>query len=125
VGGPSGGGYGFVLRDQEPAQRDGSNQTGHFYVVAVGDRGQIGMWRRDGNGWVDILPWTDSTAVRQGNALNEVAVRAIGNQFTVFVNGREQTTQTDSTLADGGVGIFVGGDNNEVAVDRFTLVSPL
>jgi hypothetical protein len=125
VGGPPGGGYGFVLRDQEPAQRDGSNQSGHFYVVEVGDRGQIVMWRRDDTRWVDLLTWTDSPAVRPGSALNELAVRAIGNQFTLLVNGREVMTQTDSTLATGGVGIYVGGDNNEVAIDRFTVVAPL
>jgi hypothetical protein len=125
VGGPPGGGYGFVLRDQEPAQRDGANQAGHFYVVEVGDRGQIGMWRRDDTRWVDLLTWTDSPAVRPGNATNELALRAIGDQFTLLVNGREVMTQTDSTLATGGIGIYVGGDNNEVAVDRFTVVTPL
>jgi hypothetical protein len=125
VAGPPGGGYGFVLRDQEPAQRDGSNQSGHFYVVEVGDRGQIGMWRRDDTRWVDLLTWTDSSAVHPGNATNELAVRAIGNQFTLLVNGREVMTQSDSTLTTGGVGIYVGGDNNEVAVDRFTVVLPL
>ena len=125
VGGPPGGGYGFVLRDQEPAQRDGSNQSGHFYVVEVGDRGQIGMWRRDDTRWVDLVTWTDSPAVHPGYATNELAVRAIGNQFTLLVNGREVLTQTDSTLAAGSVGIYVGGDNNEVAVDRFTVVTPL
>src|SRR5206468_11284418 len=38
TGGPAGGGYGFILRDQGSANdRDGHNQSGQYLVVEVGD----------------------------------------------------------------------------------------
>jgi len=45
--GPPGGGYGIIVRDQGPGSRDGLNQGGHYYVLEVGDSGEVGIWRRD------------------------------------------------------------------------------
>ena len=51
-------------------------------------------------------------------------VRAIGDKLTFMVNGLEVATVQDDTLATGGVGVFVGGDYNEVALDRFVVQVP-
>src|SRR5262249_50677379 len=49
VSGPAGGGYGFIIRDQGPtADRDSRNQAGQYLVLEVGDRGDIGIWQREG-----------------------------------------------------------------------------
>src|SRR5919199_110455 len=40
-GGPPGGGYGLVVRDQRSTPRDGHDQTGAFYVAEIGDRGEV------------------------------------------------------------------------------------
>ena len=61
-GGPSGGGYGLILRDQESARRDGTNQYGHFYAFEVTDDGKIGVFRRDNDQWTTLLDWTPSNA---------------------------------------------------------------
>jgi hypothetical protein len=118
-GGPPGGGYGLVVRDQRPTPRDGHDQTGAFYVAEVGDRGEVGLWRRDGDHWVDLVPWTPSAAVRPGGSPNELSLRALGATLTMLVNGTEVARQADPTLASGQVGLFVGGDLNEVIVDHF------
>jgi hypothetical protein len=123
IGGPPGGGYGLIVRDQGPGPSDGQNQVGHFYVAEVGDRGEVGVWRRDGDHWVDLLPWTVSRAVRPGWATNEVALQALGNTLTLVVNGREVAQPVDSVLEDGVVGLFVGGAGNEVPVERFSAQS--
>src|SRR5439155_27154080 len=47
VGGPPGGGYGLIVGDQGPASPDGLNQSGQYYVLEVGDRGEYGFRRRD------------------------------------------------------------------------------
>jgi hypothetical protein len=125
VGGPAGGGYGIIVRDQGPGPRDGVNQTGRYYVLEAGDKGEIGMWRRDGDRWIDLLPWQTSPAVRTGTgAVNELTVRAIGDQLSLSVNGQEVATRTDSALPVGGIGTFVGGDGNQVAVEHFSVVVP-
>jgi hypothetical protein len=124
VGGPPGGGYGLIVRDQGPGPRDGVNQTGRYYVLEVGDRGELGIWRRDVDHWIDLVPWTRSNAVRPGGATNEVTARAIGQQLTLLVNGVLVASQIDATLPDGAVGVFVGGDFNEVVMERFVVQVP-
>jgi hypothetical protein len=124
LGGPAGGGYGLILRDQSPARLDGVAQTGKFYVFEVGDRGEVGVWRRDGDTWVDILPWTPSPAVQSGGAPNELVAQARGSQLDFFVNGIQVASGQDAALSDGGVGVFVGGDGNDVLLNRFA-VQPL
>jgi LPXTG-site transpeptidase (sortase) family protein len=124
VGGPPGGGYGFIVRDQEPTARDGVRQTGRYYVLEVGDRGQIGMWRREEDHWVELLPWTPSDVVHPGNEPNELEAWASGPRLTLLVNGVQVASRIDDTLASGGVGIFVGGDGNDVALERLSVQAP-
>ena len=79
LGGPTGGGYGLIINDQQPALRDGLNQLGDFYVLEVNDKGDMGIWRREHDRWLDLLPWTPSPAVRPGTAVNQVQVQSTGN----------------------------------------------
>jgi hypothetical protein len=124
LGGPGGGGYGIIVRDQGSPPLDGINQNGRYYVLEAGDKGEIGIWRRDGDRWVDLLPWQHADAVKTGNAANELTVRAIGNRLSLSVNGAEVATRSDANLAGGNVGLFVGGDGNQVAVERFIIQTP-
>ncbi|MDQ6670374.1 MAG: DUF4388 domain-containing protein [Chloroflexota bacterium] len=124
TGGPPGGGYGLVVRTQSPDSLNGVNQDARAYVFEAGDRGEFGIWRRDGDHWVDLVPWTRSESVRPGGSPNDVEVRAVGDQLTFSVNGAELAAIQDDRLASGGVGVFVGGDYNEVALDRFVAQVP-
>jgi hypothetical protein len=124
VGGPPGGGYGLIVRDQGPGPRDGVNQSGRFYVLEVGDNGQLGVWRREEGGWIDVMPWTPSDAVRPGGEANELTVQAIGEHLTFLVNGVQVVSLVDSDLTEGGVGLFVGGDQNDVLLNRFAIQVP-
>jgi hypothetical protein len=124
VAGPAGGGYGLIVRDGGPGARDGLNQAGRFYVFEVGDKGEYGIWRRDGDKWVDLVPWTTSPAVAVGNGQNTLSVQALGPQLSFLINGQRVATQTDGTLQEGTVGVFVGGDGNEVVVERFVVQVP-
>jgi hypothetical protein len=49
-------------------------------------------------------------------------VRVQGQQLTFLVNG-SQVAQVTTNLAAGRVGVFVGGDGNQVALERFTVES--
>ena len=120
TGGPPGGGYGLIVRDQGPEPRDGANQEMRAYVLEAGDLGEYGIWRREGDRWVDLVPWTRSAAVRSGGSPNELMVRVDGSVMTFSINGMEVAAVDDTELPVGGkVGVFVGGDFNEVALDRF------
>jgi hypothetical protein len=124
TGGPPGGGYGLIVRDRGPEPRDGVNQNMAAYVLEAGDLGEFGVWRRDGDHWVDLVPWTRSSAVRFGGSPNDLTVRASGDQLTFTINGVDLATVQDKAPSMGAVGVFVGGDYNEVAIDRFIVQVP-
>ena len=119
VGGPPGGGYGIIVRDQSPtAQRDGRNQSGEFLVAEIGDRGDFGVWQRDQTRWIDVVPWTHSDAVNVDRLPNELSVITHGSALQVQVNGQIVANLSyDRLPAVGGIGVFTGGDLNEVALD--------
>jgi hypothetical protein len=123
-GGPAGGGYGLIVRDQVTDRGNGESQAGPFYVFEVGDRGELGVWLREGERWVDLLPWTASDAIHPGLEGNDLTVSAIGDRLSFLVNGVPVATQLDTVLHKGGVAIFTGGDGNQVALDRLTVRTP-
>ena len=118
-GGPPGGGYGLILRDQGPDPRDGLSQGGRYYVFEAGDRGEFGIWRREVTRWVELIPWTASPAVRPDRGRNELAVEAVGPRFTFLINGTRVASVEDPALGQGGVGLYLGGDRNEVVAEHF------
>jgi hypothetical protein len=95
-------------------------QSGRYIVAEVGDAGTIGIWRREENRWVDLVPWTPSTVVRASNASNELTVQTQGDDLTLLANGT-QVAQVAMGLDKGGLGVFVGGDGNQVVLERFTV----
>lgn len=123
VGGPTGGGYGLIVADQRLGAGDGVDQEGEYVVAAVGDRGEIGIWRREGSQWVDLLPWTPSSVVHAGATANDLAATLRGGQLTFVVNG-QRVASVATGLSHGAVGVFAGGDANQVAVEHFTVAAP-
>jgi hypothetical protein len=124
TGGPPGGGYGLVVRSQGGAL-DGDNQLGTYIVLEASDRGEIGVWQRDESRWLDIVPWTHSSAVRVGREANELSVSTQTNRVVFVVNGVEVVNMTHASMpAQGGVGIFVGGDMNEVSLEWLIVETP-
>jgi hypothetical protein len=100
---------------------DGVSQGGRYYVLEVGDRGEVGAWRRDDDHWVDLVPWTRSEVVHPGAAPNDLQVIVQGPQLRFLVNNSEVFNVSDGALKQGGVGLFVGGDLNEVVGERFSV----
>jgi len=123
VGGPGGGGYGLIVRDQgSSAERDGRNQAGQYMVLEVGDRGDAGIWQRNEARWIDVMPWTHTDAVHLDQESNALVVTVRGNALRFEVNGRVLADLTyDGVQPRGGVGIFVGGDLNEVVLDSLRI----
>jgi hypothetical protein len=58
-------------------------------------------------------------AVRPGSEANELSVRAASPRLTFVVNGTGVATVEDAAPSNGVVGVFGGGDFNDVALERF------
>jgi len=123
TGGPRGGGYGLIVRDQSSSsERDGRNQAGQYMVLEVGDQGDVGIWQRNETRWIDVMPWTHSDAVHLGLESNVLAVTIRDSVLRLEVNGQVLADLTyDGVPARGGVGVFVGGDLNEVVLDSLRI----
>jgi hypothetical protein len=119
TGGPPGGGYGLIVDDQGPEVHNGLYQGGQFVVLEVGDDGTIGAWQRVDDHWIDIVPWTPNGVVHPGATPNDLEVRSDGHQLTFVVNDT-QVTQVTTDLPSGRIGVFVGGDGNQVVLEHFT-----
>jgi hypothetical protein len=119
VRGPVGGGYGFIVRDQGvTSERDSRSQSGRYLALEVGDQGDIGVWQREQSRWIDVVPWTHSEAVHSGIEPNTLKVTTRGAALRFEVNGEVVADFTFTALPPaGGVGIIVGGDLNEVALE--------
>jgi hypothetical protein len=123
TGGPSGGGYGLVLRDQWTSAGDGVDQSGQYIVAEVNDTGEFGIWWRNADRWTELQPWTPSTAVHPDAGVNELTAQLLGERMSFLVNGTVVATMV-LALPAGGVGVFTGGDFNEVLVDQFRVQVP-
>jgi hypothetical protein len=121
LGGPAGGIYGLLLRDRGPGPRDGRNQAGRYYVAQVDDRGAVGIWRREQDRWIELVPWTRSDAVRAAESANDLSFEIVGGRLTLIVNGRTVASANDAVLDRGGVGLFVAGNGTDVLVERFVV----
>jgi hypothetical protein len=123
VDGPRGGGYGLIVRDQgTSAERDGGNQAGQYMVLEVGDRGDVGIWQRNQSRWIDVMPWTHSDAVHLDRESNTLMVTMRDSVLRFEVNGQVLADLIyDGFPPSGGVGIFVGGDLNEVVLDSLRI----
>jgi len=121
VGEASGGVFGLVLRDHGPGPRDGRNQAGRYYVAQVDYRGEVGIWRREQEGWVELFPWTASAVLRPAPATNDVSFEIVGGRLTLLVNGTPAASAHDTVLDHGGVGLIVAGIGNDVLVERFVV----
>jgi hypothetical protein len=109
----------LIVRDQGPAPRDGINQAGTFYVLATSDRGEFGIWRRDGERWDELTARTHSDAVHAGGEVNQLVARAVNEQLTFLVNGVQVAAVRDAAPKEGAVGVFVDGDFNDVVLEHF------
>ena len=49
----------------------------------------------------------------------------MGDRLSLSVNGTQVASITEGTLSTGNAGLFVGGDSNQVAVDKFSIQTPL
>lgn len=71
-------GYGFLW---------GLKDVNHYYQFALSGNGYYRYVKNDGNDWNDIIAWTQSDAIHQGDgATNMIMIKKDGERVKFFVN---------------------------------------
>ena len=125
VRGPNNNAYGVICR-----YVDESN----FYIFLVSGDGYYAIAKyQSGISQIQYLTGNDpdffvaSDAINTGVASNQIRVRCVGNQLSLFVNGQLLDTVEDSTFTSGDIGIAASSlDDGQVVIefDNVQVVAP-
>ncbi len=116
IGGPDDNGFGVVFGYQDDL---------NFYRFEIASDGYYRFGKYVDNEWIEIIPWTESTLVRQGNARNRISVEMRDGTFVFGVNGEPLDKAQDGSFADGDVGLVAGSFDTpgvEIAFDNIRVV---
>jgi len=80
----------------------------HFYVFVSSSSSQVYAVLRHDPAWVLLTPFTSSSAIHSGSAVNHLRVDRSGDQIAVYVNDQWLTTLSDNTYfgSSNEVGLF-------------------
>jgi hypothetical protein len=77
--------------------------------------------------WVEVIPWTDSTAIAPGE-FNQMKVTASNGEYSFMVNDQELTTFNYSKISTGQLGlnvdVFPADTTCEFEFDNFQVTTP-
>ncbi len=88
--------YGVICR----LQSDGSG----YYLLISGD-GFYSILMGTQGGFEQLVDWTTSNLIRQGNTSNHITAICQGSNLSLYVNGDLLATATDSTFSTGDIGL--------------------
>jgi hypothetical protein len=92
-------------------------QTDEFYLFAISSDGSYKVEKYQANKWQNLVDWTESAAILQGEAVNRLRVTGQGDKLRFFVNGEPLTQVQDASFRSGSIGLFAStGDKGGVAV---------
>lgn len=119
--GPDNNAYGLIFRY--------GLDSSDFYVFAISGDGFYALYIDGGDRESPqmIVDWTETSAVIQGNATNQLKVVAAGDTFSLYVNGESLGQASDSTLPSGTVGFFAAAadeGNVRISFDNLKVSRP-
>jgi len=90
--------WGLVFRYKDNA---------NFYMFGLTCDAKYTLLKRTVDGFEEILPPTDSSAVNKFGKTNILGVRAVGDQISLYANDQFLITVTDSSFSEGLIGMYV------------------
>jgi hypothetical protein len=81
-------------------------QSTRFYAFGVSCRGEYRLLRYVDGAFKPIVDWILSPAIEPNGGVNELAVRAVFGEMTLYVNNMQIATVSDSVIGDGGFGLY-------------------
>ncbi|HBX70334.1 MAG TPA: hypothetical protein DEH25_13385 [Chloroflexi bacterium] len=120
VGGPDDNDFGVICRYE-----DSSN----FYFFIISSDGYYGLGKVvDGEqtilGAEELMP---SDAITLGNVTNTIRADCVGSTLTLYANGTQLASESDTTFTSGDVGLLAGTFNDpgtDIHFDNFVVRQP-
>jgi hypothetical protein len=98
-----------------------------YYYFEVRDSGYLRLFSVVGQEWHELLPYTESAAIRAGQP-NRLEVVNLGDRFTLLINGEIVGQSAGSFPARGQAGLVIGlaqaGESGLIAFDNYELRAP-
>jgi len=120
AGGPDDNAFGLICRAED---------LDNFYWFAISSDGYAGIGSNE-NADLYILSGEyleESDAVYLGEATNHIAADCVGSTLTLFVNGSEVVSVTDTSFSGGSVGLFAKAYTEmgvEIIFDNLLVTKP-
>jgi hypothetical protein len=87
--------YGVVCREQEG--------SGHGYYLRISGDGYYSIAKAANEEFTALIDWTESDAIKKGNATNHIEAICNGSTLELFVNGERLGSVEDSTFTSGDI----------------------
>jgi hypothetical protein len=92
----------------------------NFYYFGLGCSARFRVRHLQDGQWNELIFWTASDAVQAGEgAENRLAVRAVDDRFEFYANDRYLAAASDSSFAEGQVGLFASASAAGGVMARF------
>ncbi len=115
--------YGLICRyTGEP-----SSPSYYFFIISSDGFAVIGKVTGGSTEYISSEKMAPSDAIKQGAATNHLRADCIGNTLTLYVNGQQASSTTDTAFTGGDVGLMTGTfdiPSTEIHFDNFVVTKP-
>lgn len=120
VSGPANNDYGVVCRTADP-------ESGVGYYMLISSDGYYAIGKATNGGYEGLVDFTESRAIRQGNATNHIRAVCNGRKLSLYVNGQLLGEAEDSEFSSGDIALTATSYESEaveVWFDYLTVTAP-
>lgn len=120
TGGPDNNGFGVICRFQD-------NDNFYYFMVSSDGYQVIGKYQGGQNKYLSAEKMQPTSAITAGNATTHVRGDCKGSTLTLYANGEQLSSITDTSFTGGDVGVIVGTfdePNVGISFDNFVVYQP-
>jgi len=118
--GPEDNSFGLVCRFVD-------NDNFYFFVVSSDGYQAIGKYQAGQFSYLSADKMQSTSNVKSGTAVNHLRADCIGSTLTLYINGQQTSSVSDSSFSTGDVGVIVGTfdtPNVGILFDNFVVYKP-
>lgn len=118
--GPEDNSFGIVCRFVD-------NDNFYFLIVSSDGYQAIGKYQAGELSYLSADQMQPASGINSGNALNHIRADCVGSTLTLYVNGQQISSVTDTSFTSGDVGLIVGTfdtPNVGILFDNFVVYKP-